>query len=393
MGNTIKGVMTAAVLFVAAIMAYTLVATAPVPQQVEPEDVSTSIRIQTIEKQAVRLKVRSQGTVEPRTESELIPEVSGRVEWVSPSLVAGGFFKEGEVLLRIDNSDYKSSVERARAAHNRADAEDEHARFELKRLQELVKKNLTSQSNLESAVRSQRIASAALKEAEIALTQAQRDLGRTELRAPYTGLVRVKKVDQGQFIQRGSSVAQVYASDSVEVRVPLADSQLAFLELPLGFRGELPPAQRAGVVISTEYGGRHYEWNGQLVRTEAEIDARTRMVNAVVRVENATDVDQPPVPVGLFVNVEIEGRLVDDIVVLPRAALRNQTQVLIVDDENRLRFRDVELLRFDRDEVMIKGGLSAGERVNLSPIQTVIDGMRVKPVIDGAPNALTDNRG
>jgi multidrug efflux pump subunit AcrA (membrane-fusion protein) len=141
---------------------------------------------------------------------------------------------------------------------------------------------------------------------------------------------------------------------------------------------------QANVTLDTDYGGQHYEWQGKLVRTEAEIDARTRMVNAVVRVENTGDTNTPPLPVGLFVNATIEGRLVDDIVVLPRAALRNQNQVLIVDADDRLRFRDFELLRFDRDQVMISKGLESGERINLSPIQTVIDGMRVKPVVDNA---------
>jgi len=384
MGNTLKGLMTVFVLFVAVIMAYGLVATAPEPKQVEPEEVATSVRVQTITKQQVRLKVRSQGTVEPRTESELIPEVSGQIEWISPNLVPGGYFEKDEVLLRIDDRDYRSTVERARAALNRAKAEDEHARYELSRLQELVRKRLASQSNLETAVRTQRVAGAALKEAEVSLNQAERDLRRTAIRAPYAGLVRSKKVDQGQFISRGASIAQIYAGDSVEVRVPLADSQLAYLDLPLGVRGELPAAKQSNVLLSTEYGGQHYEWNGKLVRTEAEIDARTRMVNAVVRVDNqqAAGTNSVPLPVGLFVKVEIEGRLVDDVVVLPRAALRNQSQVLVVDDDNRLRYRDIALLRFDRDQVYISGGLAAGERINLSPIQTVIDGMRVKPVAD-----------
>ncbi|XOV88991.1 MAG: efflux RND transporter periplasmic adaptor subunit [Pseudomonadota bacterium] len=379
----VKGAMTVIVLFVAAIMAYTLVATAPEPAQVEPEEVATSVRIQTIDKETVRLKVRSQGTVLPLTSSELIPEVSGRVEWVSPNLVPGGVFEQGDVLLRIESQDYEAAVQRARAANERAQAEHEHARYELSRLQELVRNQLASQSSLESALRAQRIAEAALKESTIALQQAERDLARTSLRAPYAGLLRTKKVDQGQFVSRGASVGQIYASDAVEVRVPLADSQLAFLDLPLGSRGALPVSQQARVLLSTDYGGQHYEWVGRLVRTEAEIDAATRMVHAVVRVENNPESDQPALPVGLFVHAEIDGRLVDNVVVLPRAALRNQTQVLIVDADNRLRFRDVQLLRFDRDQVLIAAGLERGDRVNLSPIQTVIDGMRVKPVPGG----------
>lgn len=381
MNNIAKGLMTVAVLFVAMLMAYALLATAPSPQQVEPEQVSTAIRVDTVDIEDVRLSVRSQGSVTPRTESSLIPEVSGRVDWVSPNLVPGGYFEEGEVLLKLDARDLRASLERSRASLARAEAEAEHAGFEMERLAKLVKQNLTSQASLESAVRAKRVSDAATIEARVSMQQAERDLLRTELKAPYSGLVRSKTVDVGQFVSRGAPVATIYADDSVEVRVPLADSQLAFLDLPLGVRGELPPEYQADVTLSTHYGGDYYEWQGKLVRTEAEIDTRTRMVHAVVRVEDSqTEDSQPALPVGLFVNASISGRLAEQVVVLPRAALRNQTQVLVVDPESRLRYRNVELLRFEEDNVIISKGLKAGEQVNLSPIQTVIDGMRVRPL-------------
>ena len=382
MNNVAKGLLTVAVLLVALIMGYALLATAPTAQQVEPELVAKAIRVQKINIEDVRLAVRSQGTVTPRTESALIPEVSGRVEWISPNLVSGWFFKSNEVLLRMDDRDLRASVERSRASLARAVAEAEHSRFEMERQETLVKKSLASQASLESSIRAKRVSEAATIEARVTLQQAERDLLRTELRAPYEGLVRSKNVDVGQFISRGNSLGSIYAADSVEVRVPLADSQLAYLDLPLGLRGELPPENQANVTLSTYYGGQYYEWAGKLVRTEAEIDTRTRMVNAVVRVEEDQESDQPGMPVGLFVNASIEGRFATDVAVLPRAALRNQNQVLIVDEDSRLRYREVELLRFEKDNVIISGGLEQGETVNLSPIQTVIDGMRVKPMSD-----------
>lgn len=384
MSNISKGLMTVAVLFVALGMAYGLLATAPSPEQVEPEQVATAIRVREAEIGDLRLSVRSQGSVTPRTESALIPEVSGRVDWVSPNLVPGGFFNEGEVLLKLDARDLRASLERSRAALARAEAEAEHAKFEMARLQKLVKENLTSQASLESAIRAKRVSDAAAIEAKVAVQQAERDLVRTEIKAPYEGLVRSKNVDVGQFVSRGNSIGTIYAADSVEVRVPIADSQLAFLDLPLGVRGELPEQYQAAVTLSTFYGGQHYEWHGKLVRTEAEIDTRTRMVHAVVRVDENTSApsEKPALPVGLFVNATISGRMAEDVVVLPRAALRNQSQVLVVDAENRLRYRNVDLLRFEQDSVVIQGGIEAGELVNLSPIQTVIDGMRVKPIQD-----------
>ena len=235
MGSLVKGLIAAGIILFAVLFAYGLKITAPSAQQVEPQEVATAIRVLTIEKQNIRLEVHSQGSVLPTVQSELIPEVSGRVKWMSPNLVSGGYFTKDEILLRIDDRDLRTSVARGQANVNRAKAEDELARFELGRLQELVKNKLTSQSTLEIAIRSQRIAEAALTDAKLSLEQAQRDLWRTEIRAPYDGLVRTEKVDLGQFIARGQAVASIYASDSVEVRLPVADRQLAYLDLPLGF--------------------------------------------------------------------------------------------------------------------------------------------------------------
>ncbi|MDH5738591.1 MAG: efflux RND transporter periplasmic adaptor subunit [Gammaproteobacteria bacterium] len=382
MRNLLKVAITVAILFLAVFFAYGLVITAPVPKQVEAEEVARAIRVMVAEKEQLLLKVRSQGTVSPRAQTELIPEVSGRVQWVSPDLVAGGFVHRDDVLLRIEDSDYQATVERGKAGVTRAKAEDEHARYELSRLKELVRKKLASQSKLETQLRLQKIASATLRDTEIALEQAERDLERTQIRAPYDGFVRNERVDTGQFIARGQSIATLYASDAVEVRLPIADNQLAYLNLPLGVRGELPDDIAPRVTLSTDYGGQHYEWEGKLVRTEAEIDSRSRMLYAIARVINEPDNEHPALPVGLFVQASIDGRQVNDVVSLPRTALRNVSQVLVVDAEYRLRYRDVELLRFDQDRVIISGGLEEGEMINISPIQTVIDGMIVKPVMD-----------
>jgi RND family efflux transporter MFP subunit len=382
-----KSLITVAIIIFAGALAYVLQATAPKPEQMEPTEVSTTIRVLRAHKENIRLEVSSQGSVEPRTESELIPEVSGRVKWKSANLVPGGFFKKDELLLSIDDRDYRSAVARSQAGITRAKAEDEHARFELKRLEELVKDKLTSQATLETALRSQRIAEAALLEARIALEQAQRDLWRTEIRAPYDGLVRTEKVDLGQFMTRGQSFASIYSSKSVEVRLPVADRQLAYLDLPLGYRGELSDELAPEVILFTDYGGQQYEWIGKLVRTEAEIDSKSRMVYAIVRVENETESQRPPLPIGLFVAASIKGKTVNNIISLPRAALRNQQQVLVVDKDNRLRYRPVEVMRFEKNNVIISAGIEDGEVINISPIQTVIDGMRVNPIFPDIPRS------
>ena len=357
-----------------------LMATAPVLEPTAKKPVPTTVRIVEVEPKSVRLMVNSQGSVMPSTESQLIPEVSGRVVWMSPNLVAGGYFTEGQLLVRVDDVDYRNSLERAQATLERAEAEEQHARYEYQRLESLAERNLTSRSQLENSLRAQRVAGANLRDARANYEQAQESLDRTQISAPFTGLVRSEAVDIGQFISRGSAIATLYASGQVEVRLPIADRQLAFLDLPPTLRGELPEGLRPKVTLTTEYAGQQLVWQGEIVRTEAEIDVSSRMVQLVARVPNIDG--QTPLTVGLFVNAKIEGLLAEDIVTLPRSALRNNGQVLIVDTDNKLQFRTIKQLRLYQDNVLVKSGLSRGERVCLSPLQTAIEGMTVSPVVE-----------
>jgi RND family efflux transporter MFP subunit len=362
--------------------AVTLLATSP---QLEPtgiEPVAAAVRVREVNPEPIQLTVSSQGTVVPNTESALIPEVSGRVVWISPSLVNGGYFEAGEPLLRLEDNDYRSTLDRARAALTRAEAEFEHARFEYQRLKSLEEKQLASRSQIENQLRGYRVQEAALQDARAAFEQARRDLARTEIKAPFSGLVREESVDIGQFVSRGTTVATIYAGDQAEIRLPIADRQLAFLNLPVGHRGELPPEQQPDVTLSAEYAGQTLTWQGKIVRTEGQIDISSRMVHVIARVSN--EEQDVPLNVGLFVNAEIEGLLVEEVVVMPRNALRNGNRVLVVDENNRLHYRDIQPLRLYRDQVLIKSGLQRGERVCISPLQTAIEGMAVQPVDENA---------
>jgi RND family efflux transporter MFP subunit len=369
------------VVTVAGLGAVTLLATSERLSPTQPEPVPPSVRVLDVEPKPVRMVVHAQGTVLPRIETELVPEISGNVVWISPNLIAGGYFDADEPLLRVDDRDYRNAVERASANMSRAEAELEFSEFELARLETLETSDLVSRSALESAMREARVNEAQLRDARVALEQAERDLARTEIRAPFRGLVRSEQVDVGQFVNRGTSVASLYAVDYVEVRLPIADQQLAYLDLPLTPRGQLDADSAPSVRLYADFAGREREWQGRLVRTEAEIDARSRMVQAVARVTAADGADASlPPPVGLFVQADIQGRSADNVVVLPRSAIRNENQVLVVDDENRLRFRTVTLLRVYGDEAFINEGLNAGERVCISPLQAVVDGMRIFPI-------------
>ena len=363
-------------------LAATLMATAPVLEPSSVEKLATTVRVVEIQPKSVQLKVNSQGSVMPSTESQLIPEVSGKVSWMSPNLVAGGYFDDQEILIRVDDTDYKTKLDRAQANLTRAEAEQQHNEFEYRRMQSLVKRNLVSRSQLENSLRAYRVAEASLQDATANFNQAEKDLARTQIRAPFAGLVRSENVDIGQFVSRGSPIATIYAGNQAEVRLPIADRQLAFLNIPVSIRGEIPQEFQPEVTLTAQYAGQTLEWKGNIVRSEAEIDVSSRMVQLVARVESTSN--PVPLSIGLFVSAEIQGLAAKNVVVLPREALRNDNQVLVVDDENRLRFRKIETLRLYQDDLLVQAGLEAGERVCISPLQTAIEGMVVNPVINEA---------
>jgi RND family efflux transporter MFP subunit len=332
------------------------------------------------------LIVRSQGTVKPRTESQLVPEVTGRIIEVSPSFVAGGFFEAGDVLLRIDSHDYEQVIVQREAEITAAqlriveeEAEKELAQWGWDRIGTGEARSLT--------MREPQIASAKanLAAAQANLKTARRNLARTQVRAPYAGRVRDKSVDRGQFVTMGAPVARIYAVDVAEIRLPLPDNELAHLDLPLNYRGDAGPIRGPRVRLRANFAGQVYEWQGQIVRTEGEIDTRTRMVHVVAEVNNpygrGADPNRPPLAAGMFVEAEIEGRIAEQVAALPRAALRGNNQVLVVDNDERLQHRDVTLLRTTPTHIIVTEGLDAGERVSLSSIEAVSDGMKVQTFI------------
>jgi len=377
-----------AVILMACLLAFVVLATAPEVKRGAPETLLPAIRVMTPNPEDILLKIRSQGTVMPRTESTLVPEVSGPVIWVSPALASGGFFEADDPLVRIDARDYQTAVARARAEVARAEGESEHASSELKRQEGLARQKATSSSHLSAATRAARVASASLEAAWAALYQAERDLERCVLRAPFKGRVRDENVDIGQFISRGAPIATLYATDFAEIRLPLADDQLAFLDLG---RLESEPESGPPVILRARFAGETRTWEGRIVRTEGEIDARSRMIHVVARVEDPygtnlaeenPDHAESPLAVGLFVQADITGSLAEQVLVVPRSAIRDGNQILVVDDEDRIHLREIEILRIDQEDVILRAPLQAGERIGTTSLQWIVEGMQVLPVAD-----------
>ena len=359
------------------VLAGLIVATGPKLEQLPPPNNAPIVRTWLADSQTVQLTSLTHGTVLPRTESELIPEVSGRVINVADSLVSGGFFQEGDVLLEIDPLDYEVALEQARAGLASAKSELDNADRAYKRQLDLAKRQSASQSQQDDAQNRLRFAQASLREAKARLSRAERDMERTKITAPYDGRVRNERVDIGQFVTRGQAIANLYATDVAEVRLPIHDEELAYLELPLA-GGD--PSQKPTVMLRARFAGADHTWEGKVVRTEGELDPETRMINVIAQVDSPyQQINKPPLAVGLFVEAEIVGSQVDDVFVLPRSALQANEQVYVISSDNRLQFRDVEILRIVDEDVYVKSGFSTGDVICLSTISNAIEGMQVRP--------------
>jgi RND family efflux transporter MFP subunit len=337
------------------------------------------------------LNVRTQGNVVPSTESNLVAEVSGRLMYVSPNLVNGGFVATDEVLIRIDSRDYELAVAQAKLSVAQAERrlEEERADAAVAREEwDALGKGEPSALTLREPQVAEAVAS--LDAARAALERAELDLERTEVAAPFPARVREKMVDLGEFVTRGQTLATGYGIDYAEVRLPLPDAELAYLELPSG----VSSAAHEGPVVTlwADFAGRRQTWQGRIVRTEGAIDPRTRMIVAVAEVADPYALESEssavPLSVGLFVHAEIQGRVVDDVIVIPRTAMRDGDTLYTVDRMNRLHIRAVEIERRGRDEVVIAAGLPSDERVIVSPLEIVTERMKVRVEGDPDPSPL-----
>jgi RND family efflux transporter MFP subunit len=348
----------------------------PEIEVVTPEPQPLVVRTVTAQPQQVRLNLSSQGQVSAEHMIDLVSELQGSITRVAPAFVTGGYFKAGDVLLQIDPIDYELARVRAEA---RVAEEMEELEVE-KSEAELAAEGLFP-------LREARVASgeARVQSARAELAQAEADLKRTRIRAPYDGRVLFTQVGLGQYVGKGQVLGRIYSTDIAEIRLPLTDQQLRYLDLPFGARPN-DPLPETPVILRAEVGGRSAEWQGTLHRMEGAVDPDNRVWYAVVRVDDPYGLQAPeqitPLAVGLFVEAEIEGRTVDAVFRLPRSALRNEDDVLIADNENRLRRRKVEVLRTDFSSVYITDGLEAGDQVCVSPVEAFVDGLLVEVVAE-----------
>ncbi|AEH45567.1 efflux transporter, RND family, MFP subunit [Thermodesulfatator indicus DSM 15286] len=333
------------------------------------------VQVETIKPQNFLVTIESFGTVKALRTGSIVSETSGRVIYISPNLLPGGRFKKGEVLVRLDSSDYKAALamakaelEEAKRAYEEIKAQAEAARQEW----EDVLKEKTPPPPL--VVKQPQIAAAKarIKAAQAKYEKARLDLERTVIRAPFDGLVTESKIELGQYLGKGSLVAKAYEVRAVEIAVPLSLEEIKWIQVP-GFNAK--KGSKAKVSLET----LNATWSGRVVRSAAKANEKTRLIDIYVRVKNPLKAKVALVP-GLFVKVELTGRTLKNVFILPRNALYFQEgKWLVYTVKNgRLIQKDIKVVLFDqRDRAIVREGLKPGDQLILTRLSKPVPGMKV----------------
>ena len=363
---------------------YFMMSSREAPAMKVPEKLVPFVRVFPAHEQSHLLEVRSRGTVRARTETRLLPEVSGRIIEVARSFAEGAFFSKDDVLLALDPLDYEQALTLARS--QRTEVEWQLAREEAEAtlaLEEWREDNGDLPAPALTAHIPQLAAVRAREEAALATEKrARRNLERTQIRAPYDGRVLERQADLGQVVSPVTTLGRIYATDVLEINLPVPIDDFAFLNLPLDFDAHQSGRNGPDVTLQSSFAGQDFEWIGTIVRVQASVDPRSHMIDLVAAVTRSRDSPaapgRPPLTPGMTVGARISGKTVAAGIAFPRAALRDDNTVLIVDDQNRLRFRVIDVLRADDSGVIVQAGISEGDRIVLTPLAVVTEGMQVR---------------
>ena len=342
------------------------------------------------------------GTVRPRWEIDVTPEVGGKIVAVSANLQSGGHVSAGEVLVRIDPADYENRVRQAeadvatqRVALLQAEEEAQIARTEYEQFRARESRRGTAAAPPSPLVLREpqlQAARAALERAEAQLRDAELVLSRTEITSPFDGRVRNEVADLGRIVAAGQSLGRIYASDAVEVVVPISDGDA--LLIPNLWSLQAGDADRSiPATVTIEYGARRFFWEGYVDRAESALDERSRTIDVVVRVPDpfargqAVEADSetgaaPPLLVGQFAQVAIDGLELAEYFILPRRALRPGNEVWAIAADGRAQIVDVDVLQETDEQLYVTGDFTDGQLVIVAGITVATNGMEVR-VNDG----------
>lgn len=365
-------------------------ATRPEAKRRVPPEPEVKVEVVRLEPVDYRVRIESQGTVRARTRSTLIPEVSGRILTVSRNFREGEFFNKGDVLLEIDPSDYRTALTVAEAnlagARVRLAEEEAQSMQAQQDWQRLGGDSVPSELVLRGPQLA--LARANLAAAEARVEEARRNLERTRIAAPYDGRVLRKHVDVGQVVGLSTLLAEVYAVDYAEIRLPLTKEQYAMLDIPENVRGEPRRDMDIPVTLQATFARDLIAWEGRIVRVEGAVDESSRQFFVIAQVDDPYGpAHERPLKAGLFVEAVISGTVLEDVYRLPRTALREARYVLTIDQENRIHRVPVDPLWSTSDEVVFREpSIAPGTPATVTQIALAIDGMHVSPVgLDAGP--------
>ena len=371
-----------AVIGIGILIAERLISLKKPPEKKELQVEAPLLNAERVYRNTMQMVVRGFGTAGPAIEVQIVPQVSGMVVECYKDFVNGGFFKAGEALIVIDQRDYKLAVENAAAAVAAAQVQVDQETAEA----DVAKKEWTllhPEKEPESALvfREPQIrqAKAQLRAAKAQLETAKLSLERTVISMPFDGRVVHESVDIGQYLTPGQPIATVYATDVIEIVVPLEDSELEWFDIPMNHLGSSVNVSGPEVEVKAMFAGVAHKWEGKIVRTEGRIDSSSRMVRVVAQVDRPFDTyngNAPLVP-GMFVEVLIKGKELKDVFRIRRYAVHNVDEVWVVNDE-RLHIQKVKIARRDKEYAYVTSGLEDGDIIVTSPLDTVTDGMQVR---------------
>jgi len=351
----------------------------PEPEKKDEPRRALSVFVRPVIQSDIPLKVTTQGEVRAKTDVVIVAQVAGRIVEVSAEFVEGGIVVPGVPLVIIEPTDYEFAVSQGEARVAEAQVRVQQAKADANVARHQLR---DSASASDLALKKPQVAeaNAVLKAAQANLGQARANLARTRVTLPFHGRVMSTSVDIGQYVLPGTRIGRAFGNDVVEIRLPLNDSQLASLGLPIGFIAA--EGEALSVEVSARVAGREQHWFGELKRLDAAIDPASRMLFALVEVKNPYGAGVSeygmPLAVGLFVTAEIAGREIRNAFIIPRHALRAGNQVFVVNDRGRLEIRSVDVTYSSSEEAVIGAGLSAGDKVVVSSIRNPIEGMALE---------------
>ncbi|WP_413401298.1 efflux RND transporter periplasmic adaptor subunit [Pseudoalteromonas sp. KJ71-7] len=339
-----------------------------------------SVSVLELVPQSYQVMIDSYGTVKPRTQSLLVAQASGQIIEVSDEFREGGFFEKDDVLLKLDDRDHQAEVKSAQA--NLLTAEQSLLEEKARGQQALTDwKRLGGSSQASSLVlREPQLAAAQAQvlSAQAALEKAELDLERTKVNAPYAGRILSRSVDLGQVVSNNTQLATIYAIDSVEIRLPIKNKDLSFVNLPEQYRDSAKNQAGSLVKFSSDLVGEQ-TWQGQLARTEGAIDENAQQLYVVAKIDDpykSTASNQYPIKIGQYIKAQIAGKTVQNALIIPNSTIYQGTYVYVVEG-NVLKRKDVTFAWQNANEAMIKTGLKANDKLVVTPLGQVSSGTKV----------------